>query len=168
MDRSDDIRSFAVQAGDAESYWQPVPANGYVEVHVSRHRATTASAFESGLQEIAPRSNVREHAHDPHEELILVMEGSGTALIDDEPHPMRPGTTLYVAPRTRHQFINEGAGPLRFFWVLMPGGISDFFAHIGRARASGEPPPTPFPRPADVAEVEARTVFRPLPGGGTT
>lgn len=151
--------SFAVQPGAAESHWQPVPANGFVEVHVSRHRTATHTPFESGLQEVAPGGHVREHAHDPHEELILVVEGTGTATIDGETHPMQAGTTLYLAPRSRHRFDNHGDGPLRFFWVLMPGGLSDFFAAIGRERRAGDPVPAPFPRPDDVERIEADTVF---------
>ena len=56
--------AFAVQPNTSESYWQPVPANGFVEVHVSRHRHQTVTPFESGIQEVAPGCFVREHAHD--------------------------------------------------------------------------------------------------------
>jgi len=41
----------------------------------------------------------------------------------------------------------------------MPGGLDDFFEQIGRPRSIGEPEPAPFPRPDNVAEIEARTVF---------
>jgi quercetin dioxygenase-like cupin family protein len=156
---SEEFKSFAVQPNQAESYWQPVPANGFVEVHVSRHRTQTATSFESGIQEVATGSFVREHAHDPHEELILVMEGKGVAEIEGEKHPMVPGTTLYLSTREKHMFTNTGAGPLRFFWVLMPGGLSDFFGAIGRPRAVGESAPENFPRPDDVEQIEANTVF---------
>jgi len=152
-------QSFAVQAGEAESYWQPVPANGFVEVHVSCHRHATVSPFECGIQEVAPGCHVREHAHDPHEELILVIDGEGTAIIEGERHPMRAGTTLYLAPCQKHSFINEGDAPLRFHWVLLPGGLGDFFAAIGRPRQAGDPAPAPFPRPHDVSRIEAETVF---------
>jgi quercetin dioxygenase-like cupin family protein len=151
--------AFAVQAGSAMSYWQPMPANGHVEVHVSRHHHTTSSPFESGLQEVAVGGRVREHAHHPHEELILVVDGEGTAVIEGEEHPMRAGTTLYLAPDYKHTFINTGEAPLRFFWVLMPGGLSDFFAAVGREKLPGESAPAPFPRPEDVANIEASTVF---------
>jgi hypothetical protein len=36
---------FVVQPNETESYWQPVPANGFVEVHVSRHRHQTVNPF---------------------------------------------------------------------------------------------------------------------------
>jgi aspartate aminotransferase-like enzyme len=97
------------------------------------------------------------------EELILVIEGEGVAEIDGEAHPMRPGTTLYLAPTCTHKFTNTGASALRFFWVLMPGGLSDFFRAIGRPRESGVVAPAPFARPDNVAEIEARTVFAKRP-----
>ncbi|MEM7404259.1 MAG: cupin domain-containing protein [Pseudomonadota bacterium] len=152
-------KSFAVQPNECESYWQPVPANGFVEVHVSRHRTQTLTPFESGIQEVAPGSFVREHAHNEHEELILVIEGEGVADLEGEPHRMQAGTTLYLHAEEKHKFTNTGDGPLRFFWVLMPGGLSDFFKAIGRAREPGQPEPTPFPRPTDVEQIERDTVF---------
>ena len=152
-------QSFAVQPNTAESYWQPVPASGFVEVHVSKHRTQTQTQFESGVQEVAVDGHVREHAHSEHEELILVSSGAGTAVIEGEDFPMQPGTTLYLAPREKHKFVNTGSEPLRFFWVLMPGGLSDFFKAIGRTRDAGDAAPEPFPRPADVGQIEADTVF---------
>ena len=157
---SQSIRSFAIQPDAAsESYWQPIPANGFVEVHVSRHRTSTNAAFESGTQTVAPSSFVRAHAHAEHEELILVYEGQGIADIEGEPHPMQPGTTLYLAAQEKHKFTNTGDSPLRFFWVLMPGGLSDFFKAIGQVRHAGDEAPEPFPRPENVAQIEADTVF---------
>ena len=152
-------RSFAVQPNQAESYWQPVPANGFVEVHVSKHRTQTDTPFESGVQEIAPGCFVREHAHDAHEELIMVMAGDGVAELDGEAVPMTSGTTLYLSSNEKHKFINTGTEPLRFFWVLMPGGLSDFFKAIGKQRRADDLPPAPFPRPEDISQIEADTVF---------
>jgi hypothetical protein len=48
---------------------------------------------------------------------------------------------------------------LTFVWYFMPGGLDDFFEQIGRPRQPGEPAPAPFPRPDNIAEIEARTVF---------
>jgi hypothetical protein len=48
---------------------------------------------------------------------------------------------------------------MTFVWVMTPGGLDRYFAEIGRPRTPGEPAPEPFPRPANVAEIEARTVF---------
>ena len=108
---------------------------------------------------MAPDCSVREHVHDHHEEVIIVLEGDGTVTLDGEAHPMRAGTILYLAPGSRHQFINQGKIPLRFCFVLTPSGLKDFFSAIGRPRTPGEDAPEPFERPADVKSIEKRTVF---------
>ena len=149
-----------VQPDQGISYWQPVPANGHVELKVSRQQGD--NKFDCGIQSIAPGSFVREHAHDQHEELIFVYQGTGKAIVDGKEHPMQAGTTFYLDPMRSHKFINTGNDELCFFWVLMPGGLSDFFAAIGRQRTPGEATPVPFPRPENVAEIEANTVFAQL------
>lgn len=154
-------QSRVVQPDEGESYWQPVPANGHVELKVAGG-ADGMSDFDCGVQEVAPGSYVREHAHDRNEELIFVFEGEGEAEVDGAKHPMRPGTTFYLAPDSKHLFRNTGDRPMRFFWTLLPGGLSPFFAAIGRPRAAGEPAPAPFPRPDDVSEIERKTVFGKL------
>jgi len=44
----------------------------------------------------------------------------------------------------------------------MPGGLSDFFKAIGREKHAGEAAPAPFPRPDDVGQIEADTVFKKI------
>ncbi len=155
------LNSRVVQPDEGRSFWQPVPANGHVEVKVEGGRDGMAN-FDCGVQEVAPNSYVREHAHDRNEELIFVYEGEGEAVVDGEAHPMRLGTTFYLAKDSRHLFRNTGKGPMRFFWTLLPGGLAPFFEAIGRERQSGTPAPAPFPRPEDIAAIERKTVFGKL------
>ncbi len=87
-------KSRAVQPGEGESYWQPIPANGFVELALAQAKNTNGPGFDVGIQEVAPECAVREHVHDRHEEVIIVLEGNGTAMIDGEAHPMHTGTVL--------------------------------------------------------------------------
>ena len=154
-----------VQPGEGESYWQPVPANGYAEVLVSSRNDPSIGGFSSGVQVIAPGGHVREHQHGANEELLFFFEGRGRAVVDGVEHPVQPGTTVYVGPWCRHTFINDGDTDLKMFWMLAPGGLEDFFEAIGRKRQPGEPAPEPFARPDDVVQIEAGTVFAPLDAG---
>ena len=152
-----------VQPGEAESYWQPVPANGHIEVLVAPHRVAMENKFAFGTQTIAPGCYVREHAHDRNEEVIHVLSGTGRAVVDGESLPMRPGSTFYLGKNRRHMFVNEGDDELRFVWLIVPHGLEEFFRLIGRPRHEGEAAPAPFPRPSDVLEIERRTVFAAQP-----
>ena len=155
-------KAHVVRPDEAESFWQPVPANGYVEVRLSHRRDPTITNLSTGIQVIAEGCYIREHVHPHQEELLFFFEGTGEAVIDGEAHPLVPGTTVYVGAGRWHKFVNTGKGALKMNWVMVPGGddgLDDFFARIGRHRKPGEPAPEPFARPADVLQIEAETVF---------
>jgi mannose-6-phosphate isomerase-like protein (cupin superfamily) len=157
---------FVVQPDQGESFWQPVPANGYAEVRISHRRHPGIRSFASGIQVIAPGCHIREHVHPAQEELLFFFEGQGEAVIDGRSYALRAGTSVYVGAGHRHKFVNTSeSAELKMCWTMIPGGddgLDDFFARIGRPRKPGEPAPEPFPRPADVEEIEARTVFSRL------
>ena len=166
MSEARDTGIVVVQPDEGESFWQPVPANGYAEVRVSHRRYPAIRSFASGIQVIAPGCHIREHVHPREEELLFFFEGQGEAVIDGRAYPLQAGTTVYVGAGHRHKFVNTSAdAELKMCWVMIPGGangLDDFFARIGRSRTPGEPAPEPFARPADVAQIEAQTVFAPL------
>ncbi|MBM3490775.1 MAG: cupin domain-containing protein [Alphaproteobacteria bacterium] len=155
-------RAVVVQPGEAASFWQPVPANGYTEVRLAREN-TGGNSLAMGLQVIAPHSFIREHWHDKNEEVLVFIEGTGKLEVNDDVHPIAPGTTAYLGRWNRHRIVNDTDRDLKMLWFLIPGGLEDFFQRIGRPRRPGEPAPAPFPRPENVAEIERDTVFAPLP-----
>lgn len=150
---------FVLHADDGPSYWQPVPANGYVINKLVP--ANWDGPFSAGFQEVAPHSFIRKHVHDRHHEAVFVWGGEGKAMVDGVAHPMLPGTVVALPIGVEHMFINDEDEPLKLFWILSPSGIEMFFSEIGRPRQPGEPPPEPFPRPIDILAIEARTVFKP-------
>ncbi len=147
---------------EGESFWQPVPANGYAEVKISQRDDPRVRGFSSGVQIIAPGCHIREHQHGSEHELLFFYSGAGRVEVNGESHPVAEGATIFVGPGNAHKIINDGAVDLKMMWVLMPGGLEDFFQAIGRPRTAGEPAPAPFPRPDNVAEIERATVFAPL------
>lgn len=155
-------RSAVIAAGASPTFWQPVPANGHAECVLSSVSVGAAHRFSMGTQTLPPGGRVRLHAHDTSEEVLYVIAGQGAADVDGSVHRMAPGTTLYLGHNVPHTFVNDGTVDLTWVWFFMPGGLEDFFAAIGRPRAPGEPAPAPFERPADVEEIERRTVFAKL------
>ncbi len=154
--------AFVRQPDEGESFWQPVPANGYAEVRVSKRDSPKVQGFSSGIQVIAPGCHIREHQHGAEQELLFFFEGTGKVLVNGVEHPVRPGTTAYLGPWNKHKIVNDSDADLKMLWVLVPGGLEDFVQAIGRPRTPGEPAPAPFPRPENVEEIERDTVFAGL------
>jgi quercetin dioxygenase-like cupin family protein len=152
-------KGFVLQPEDGDSYWQPVPANGYVINKLEP--ANWDGPFSLGIQVVAPHSYIRRHIHDRHREVIFCWGGHGKAVVDGSEHDMRAGTVVGLPAGVEHMFVNDADEALQLLWVLAPHGLEEFFRRIGRKRVAGEPTPEPFPRPADVLEIEAATVFKP-------
>jgi quercetin dioxygenase-like cupin family protein len=152
-------RGLAIAPDEGRSYWQPEPASGHVTVKVEP-RNTGVSGVSLSVQAIGVGGYVREHAHGENEEIIYVLEGSGTAVVDGQRYPMVPGTTIFLGKSIKHTFINQGDVELRYTATILPAGLEDYFEAVGRPRRAGEPAPEPFPRPDDVIEIERNTVFK--------
>ena len=103
MDETARGPAFVVQPDEGESYWQPVPANGYAEVLVSKRDDPAIKDFSAGIQVIAPGSHIREHQHGTEQEILFFFEGTGKVLVNGVEHPVEPGTMsmLATAIRTR-------------------------------------------------------------------
>lgn len=142
-----------------ESYWQPVPANGHVDVALAPHIVGMENPFGMGTQSVAPGGYVREHTHDRNEEAVYVIEGHGRAVIDGTEYPMGPDSAIFLPRNVRHMFINDGETTLRWVWLIVPHGLEDFFRLIGKPRKAGDRVPSNFPRPDNVLEIERQTVF---------
>lgn len=145
---------------DCVGHWQPQPANGYAETILCPDNINTVHRFSMGRQLLPPGGRVRLHSHEQAEEVLYVLSGSGSAEIEGTTHRMLPGTTLYLGHKRVHTFLNDGTEDLQWLWFFMPGGLETFFAAIGPARKAGDLTPQPFARPANIAEIEARTVIK--------
>jgi len=142
-----------------ESYWQPVPANGHVDVALAPHIVQMEAPFGLGTQSVAPGGYVREHTHDRNEEAVYVIEGHGRAVVDGKEFKIGPDSVIFLPKNTRHMFINDGETRLRWVWLIVPNGLEDFFRLIGKPRRPGDRVPSNFPRPENVLEIERQTVF---------
>jgi quercetin dioxygenase-like cupin family protein len=153
-----------VQPEEGRQFWQPVPADGFVRCILASSEIGAETPFAMGTQTVDPGCFVREHLHPDNEEVIFVLEGAGEALLDGtRREPMSKGTCLFLGKGRPHRFQASDDGPMTFMWLMMPGGLETFFARIGREKREGDAKPDPFPRPADVLQIEAQTVFGALP-----
>jgi len=81
------------------------------------------------------------HVHHRHEEAFHVIEGELTLLVGTETLTLGPGGYAVVPRGTVHQPRNDGAVPVRFFFITSPAmdGFFDGMAELLAATA-GSPP----------------------------
>ena len=151
-----------IPPGGGAQHWQPQPANGWIEVLTSPRIAGMPAGFSAGLQELPPLGKIREHAHPAQTEIFWVVAGEALGRLDGVVRRIPSGSFMVAPPHIRHGFINDGAHPFRFLWLLIPAGLEDFFIGIGRPKLPGAPDPTPYARPADAGNIELSTVFETL------
>jgi quercetin dioxygenase-like cupin family protein len=155
--------AIVLQPDEGESFWQPMPANGYSTIKVGpRNCRSNHASF--GVQVIAPGGYVREHWHDTHDEILFCFEGTGTFLVDGVAHKAVPGTTVFAGRWVKHKIINDGPGDFKMTWTYLPPGIHNFFEAIGKARKPGEAAPAPFARPENTLAAEKAAGFGPKIG----
>lgn len=148
-----------VEPEEGESFWQPVPASGFVRNLLNNEITGSSLNFSMSMQTVAPGCFIREHTHDRNEEIVYVVEGKGSVTIDGDDRPIERGSCVFLGFNRKHQFNNPGPGPLTLLILFAPGGLDKFHAEIGRSKRPGEAPPAPFARPENIADIEARTVF---------
>ncbi|MCF3934802.1 cupin domain-containing protein [Acuticoccus sp. M5D2P5] len=154
---------FVLGPDDGKTFWQPVPANGQIDIRIAPEFVDQQTPFSIGTQTLPPGGYVREHAHPHHDEALHFISGTGKAVVDGVEYELKPGVTIFVGRNRRHMFINNSEGELHWLWFIQPNGLETFFEEVGRPVVPGEPDPTPFPRPDNVLEIEARTAFAPPP-----
>ena len=76
-----------------------------------------APNFYMRLFDVAPGGNTPKHSHDWEHE-VYVVKGSGKIVLEDTQEPLSEGDAVLVMPNELHQFVNDGASPMRMICVI--------------------------------------------------
>ena len=68
-------------------------------------RADGAPNFCMRFFEMGPQGYTPKHTHDWEHE-VFVHQGNGELFIEDQWHPLSPGSAIFVPPKMEHQFRN--------------------------------------------------------------
>ena len=88
--------------------------------------ATGSGDLAIGTQQVMAGSGIPIHRHFKMDEAFLVLEGSGTVLLDDVRHPFEKDTAIFIPKNTWHGFENPDHEVL-LQWVVTPAGLDGFF-----------------------------------------
>ena len=113
-----------LQPGSAESYWQPVPSKGFIDVpHRAAPRCHGASDRARHARPWPSPRTCGKHGHDRNEEVVFVLAGEGRAVIDGESHPMRPGSAFFIGARDRAE--HRLRGPTHRLTATLKADLTD-------------------------------------------
>jgi mannose-6-phosphate isomerase-like protein (cupin superfamily) len=143
---------------EGESLWQPLPSTGYVINKINPYNSPY-DAFSTGLQVLEPGAHVRRHAHERSHELLFCYRGTGWAEIEAQRYDVQPETMILIGRGLQHKVMNTGSEQMRLLWFIAPAGLEDWFRAIGHPRRTGDAPPAPFERPADIELIQAQQRF---------
>ena len=96
-------------------------------------RELGVSSFGMNQIVLQPGQRGRIHRHQHQEEVYLVLEGTLTLLLEDDPTELREGELIRVAPGVRRQLVNRDSDRLV---LLALGGAGEHRGRDGEAFAS--------------------------------
>lgn len=76
-------------------------------------------AMRSGAVTLQPGQTIGWHSTHANEEAIIVLEGEGTLILnEDQELPLQAGYVAYCPPGTEHDVKNTGSGVFRYIYVV--------------------------------------------------
>ena len=145
-------RGYHLGAAEGETVVRP---SGDIVIKVDPIKGAPALAM--GTQHLKPGAGIPVHRHDLMDEILLIQEGRGFAILDDQRTPIAKGSTIYVPKGFWHGFENPDTA-IDLVWIVTPPGLETFFREIGHA--PGAPPKTLTREQFRAVGEKHRTIFR--------
>ena len=90
-----------------------------------------------GTQQVLVGVGIPIHRHVDMDEVFYVVDGAGTFILNDVPHPIQKGDSIFIPRNTWHGFQNPDR-ELLLLWIVAPPGLAAFFREF--AAHPGAPP----------------------------
>lgn len=96
-----------------------------VKLFTSPKSLVETQDFALGMTIIEPGQKHEVHGHDGNQEVMVIYEGKGMAVIDDVEVAICKGDIISVGKNETHGFMNTGEDDLKILWVYYPPGVAD-------------------------------------------
>lgn len=114
--------------------------------------ATGAGYVFVGTEELPPGSQVPRHRHELDEEVLVVLQGEVTFLLNDSAHVAPAGSVVYLPPRQWIAVENRSPRPAKILFMFPRGAVERCFQYIGRSAADSVAGRMPARTEANAAE----------------
>jgi quercetin dioxygenase-like cupin family protein len=96
-----------------------------------------SNSLAMGTQQVLVGVGIPIHRHFEMDEVLYVLEGSGTFILNEVRHSIEKGCSLFIPKNTWHGFENADR-ELLLLWIVAPPGLEAFFREV--ATRPGVPP----------------------------
>ncbi|KKC24629.1 cupin domain-containing protein [Sphingomonas sp. SRS2] len=109
-----------------------------VENDAFRRVLYTGQHLQLVLMTLQPGEEIGEEVHDDRDQFFRIEEGSGEVRIDGVANPVKDDFAVIVPAGARHNVVNSGDAPLRFYTLYGPPEHRDGVVQIDKAQAQAE------------------------------
>lgn len=87
------------------------------------------------LMSVEPGGEIGDETHDGVDQVLVFVEGTGEAILEETHLPVEPGSVVVVPAGTRHNFVANGDSTLKLYTVYTPPEHAPGTVHKTKAEA---------------------------------
>ena len=99
------------------------------DIFIKADPSTGSKGLTMGTQQIPVGVGIPIHRHFEMDEAFCVIAGRGILILNDVPHFIETGGTIFIPKNTWHGFENADS-ELVLLWIVAPPGLEAFFRKI--------------------------------------
>lgn len=73
--------------------------------------------LKSGYVELKPRQSIGEHVTKAKEEIIIILQGEATVIVEDKASSVKKGHLVYISPNKKHNIRNDSSKNLKYIYI---------------------------------------------------
>jgi quercetin dioxygenase-like cupin family protein len=98
-------------------------------IYIKADPTKGSNGLAMGTQQILVGVGIPIHRHFEMDEAFYVIEGGGTFILNEVPHPIDKGGSIFIPKNAWHGFQNPDR-ELVLLWIVAPSGLEMFFREI--------------------------------------
>jgi mannose-6-phosphate isomerase-like protein (cupin superfamily) len=103
-----------------------------------REVVSTGPHAQVVVMSIPPEGEIGEEVHSGVDQILVIVEGGATAVLEGQRTTLLPGSLVHVSAGTRHNFLNEGSGDLKLYTIYAPPQHAPGTVHRTKADADAD------------------------------
>jgi len=100
-----------------------------------RDEVITGKQCQVVLMTIQPGEEIGSEVHDDHDQILVLVEGNGQAVLDGQAREIGTNDLVFVHAGAEHNFINTGSRPLKLYTIYSPPEHAEGTRHATKQEA---------------------------------